>query len=145
MTYAGSDVRLLFLVLTVAVHNVVRYKYTPIKNYLKRCKNCPYDIWPLREEWNKYWFFLHLSTFVVLKWNARILPVLMNEVYFNWFIDHFKSLHCDPKRDKFHSNDPVFQFMILEFSEKNWEKFALKDRCKGQFGTCNPPIGSPTR
>ena len=31
---------------------------------------------------------------------------------------YFKSLHCDPKRDKFQSNDPVFEFTILEFSAK---------------------------
>ena len=39
--------------------------------------------------------------------HVRILPVLMIEVYFIDSPIYFKSLHRDPKRDKFHSNKPV--------------------------------------
>ena len=46
----------------------------------------------------------------------------MIEVYFIDCPIYFKSLHRDPKRDKFHSNEPVFEFTIIGFlakTEKN--------------------------
>ena len=56
-------------------------------------------------------------TFHSVEVNVRTLTVLMIEVYFNCIILLFISnpYICDPKRAKFHSNDPVFEFTIFGF------------------------------
>ena len=83
MTHVGSDVRSLFLVLTVVAHSVVRCKYMLIKIYQNRCKKCSSDIYG---HWLKSEIKIEIVDIFYLRSveaNVRILPVLMIEVYFN--------------------------------------------------------------